>query len=314
MGHGPGILSKGAAFTDDNLQQSWSIHGRHWSIWLRGFATQQSRSRRHWSSAETAHGTLLYCASRNATVWCGRWQQYRWHSITNSGRDCAPCVAVLSQNCINSRNYNVTNFSFWQQNAEFITTYKALRDQLLLTQANVLAMVSYFSSTNCHSMCSAAHQIYRILIPTVLKWKSCSTLSGTHQSRHKFAGVYVGCMYQEYLDVQVAANPKVTPQGVVGNGLSFMVGRLSYTFNFSGACVSTDTACSSSLVSVDLANKVPPVIYLLLHITTMFKTIPMCFSRFFTQNRNIKTISLWTVRQLGLWSVQSTNFVSDWQN
>lgn len=70
------------------------------------------------------------------------------------------------------------------------------------------------------------------------------------------AGVYVGCMYQEYLDVQVSANPKVAPQAVVGSGLSFMVGRLSYTFNFSGPCVSTDTACSSSLVSTHLACKV----------------------------------------------------------
>ena len=70
------------------------------------------------------------------------------------------------------------------------------------------------------------------------------------------AGVYVGCMYQEYLDVQVGATAKVAPQAVVGSGLSFMVGRLSYTFNFTGPCVSTDTACSSSLVSTHLACKV----------------------------------------------------------
>ncbi len=63
-------------------------------------------------------------------------------------------------------------------------------------------------------------------------------------------------MYQEYLDVQVSATSKVAPQAVVGSGLSFMVGRLSYTFNFSGPCVSTDTACSSSLVSTHLACKV----------------------------------------------------------
>lgn len=70
------------------------------------------------------------------------------------------------------------------------------------------------------------------------------------------AGVYVGCMYQEYMDVQVNATSRVAPQAVVGSGLSFMVGRLSYTFNFSGPCVSTDTACSSSLVSTHLAVKV----------------------------------------------------------
>ena len=70
------------------------------------------------------------------------------------------------------------------------------------------------------------------------------------------AGVFVGCMYQEYMDVQVAAAGKVAPQAVVGSGLSFMVGRLSYTFDFSGPCVSTDTACSSSLVATHLAYKV----------------------------------------------------------
>lgn len=46
------------------------------------------------------------------------------------------------------------------------------------------------------------------------------------------AGVYVGCMYTEYLDGALA------PQGiadsasaaVTGHGLSFLVGRVSYTF------------------------------------------------------------------------------------
>jgi acyl transferase domain-containing protein len=46
------------------------------------------------------------------------------------------------------------------------------------------------------------------------------------------AGVYVGCMYSEYLDGVLA------PQGiadsasaaVTGHGLSFLVGRVSYTF------------------------------------------------------------------------------------
>ena len=70
------------------------------------------------------------------------------------------------------------------------------------------------------------------------------------------AGVYVGCMYQEYIDVQVGVSARLAPQAVAGSGLSFMVGRLSYTFNFSGPCVSTDTACSSSLVAAHLACKV----------------------------------------------------------
>ena len=68
--------------------------------------------------------------------------------------------------------------------------------------------------------------------------------------------MYVGCMYQEYTDVMVAAAGKLPPQAVVGSGLSFMVGRLSYTFGLTGPCISTDTACSSSLVSTHLAHKV----------------------------------------------------------
>ena len=55
--------------------------------------------------------------------------------------------------------------------------------------------------------------------------------------------------------MQVAAAQKLAPQVVVGSGLSFMVGRLSYTFGLTGPCVSTDTACSSSLVSTHLAHK-----------------------------------------------------------
>ena len=66
----------------------------------------------------------------------------------------------------------------------------------------------------------------------------------------------MGCMYQEYMDVQVAAHGRVLPQAVIGTGLSFMVGRLSFTFGLSGPSVSTDTACSSSLVATHLAHKV----------------------------------------------------------
>lgn len=70
------------------------------------------------------------------------------------------------------------------------------------------------------------------------------------------AGVYVGCMYQEYTDVVINTSQKLPPQAVVGSGLSFMVGRVSYTYGLTGPCVSTDTACSSSLVATHLACKV----------------------------------------------------------
>ncbi|KAK9834736.1 hypothetical protein WJX74_008822 [Apatococcus lobatus] len=70
-------------------------------------------------------------------------------------------------------------------------------------------------------------------------------------------GVYIGCMYTEYLDSILG------PQGladsnsssIIGHGLSFLVGRVSFTFGLAGPCISTDTACSSSLVALHLANQ-----------------------------------------------------------
>lgn len=75
----------------------------------------------------------------------------------------------------------------------------------------------------------------------------------------------MGCMQQEYTDVMIAHAGKLSPQAIVGSGLSFMVGRLSYTFGLTGPCMSTDTACSSSLISAHLAHKVltPSRIYTL---------------------------------------------------
>lgn len=69
-------------------------------------------------------------------------------------------------------------------------------------------------------------------------------------------GVYVGCMWQEYLEVVTTAQSgKPAAQAVTGNGISFMVGRLSYTFGFTGPSIITDTACSSSLVAAHLAHQ-----------------------------------------------------------
>ncbi len=68
-------------------------------------------------------------------------------------------------------------------------------------------------------------------------------------------GIYVGCMYQEYTQLQFNLGLKVGPSVATGNGLSYMVGRLSYAFGLTGPSVSTDTACSSSLVAVHLAHK-----------------------------------------------------------
>ena len=68
-------------------------------------------------------------------------------------------------------------------------------------------------------------------------------------------GVYVGCMYHEYIEVMAAYGKNLPPQAFIGNGPPYMVGRVSYAFGLTGPCVSTDTACSSSLVAAHLAHR-----------------------------------------------------------
>ncbi len=78
-------------------------------------------------------------------------------------------------------------------------------------------------------------------------------LGGLAETR---TGVYVGCMYQEFTQLQYNLGYSITPAIATGNGISYLVGRVSYAFGLQGPCVSTDTACSSSLVAVDMAHKV----------------------------------------------------------
>ena len=69
-------------------------------------------------------------------------------------------------------------------------------------------------------------------------------------------GVYVGCMYQEFTQLQYNLGHKISPGIATGNGISYLCGRVSYAFGLQGPCVSTDTACSSSLVAAHQAHKV----------------------------------------------------------
>lgn len=82
-----------------------------------------------------------------------------------------------------------------------------------------------------------------------------SAKSALHHPKSSLVGVYVGCMYHEYLDITAKQGGPLAALSFVGNGAPYMVGRLSYSFGFTGPCVSTDTACSSSLVGLHLAHK-----------------------------------------------------------
>lgn len=68
----------------------------------------------------------------------------------------------------------------------------------------------------------------------------------------------MGCMYAEYAHLQLEAGMAVTAGTATGNSLSFMVGRLSYTFGLTGAyqafknllCADARSALSVSLLPV----------------------------------------------------------------
>lgn len=72
---------------------------------------------------------------------------------------------------------------------------------------------------------------------------------------HKSTGVYVGCVWSEYnvLIEQYARDAHTFH--LIGNGLHFISGRISYTLGLGGPCMGLNTACSSSLVALHLAKK-----------------------------------------------------------
>ncbi|KAK9803996.1 hypothetical protein WJX72_011444 [[Myrmecia] bisecta] len=74
------------------------------------------------------------------------------------------------------------------------------------------------------------------------------------QATEAATGVYVGVMHMEYIQYMTGLGVTVTPNVSTGNGMDFLVGRVSYTFGLTGPCISTHTACSSSLVATHLAH------------------------------------------------------------
>jgi acyl carrier protein len=80
-----------------------------------------------------------------------------------------------------------------------------------------------------------------------------ASMKARHDSLGVESGVFVGCMYREYLELQHAHGHGITASLITGNGLSYLPARIAYQFNMQGPSVGTDTACSSSLVSLHQA-------------------------------------------------------------
>jgi len=58
----------------------------------------------------------------------------------------------------------------------------------------------------------------------------------------------------EFIQYLASYGARITPTVTTGNGMDFLIGRISYTFGLTGPCISTHTACSSSLVATHLAH------------------------------------------------------------
>lgn len=91
----------------------------------------------------------------------------------------------------------------------------------------------------------------RSLLHTTANAIHCSGI--TDRLRDTTYGVFVGCMFYDYLRIIQGAASGVDAPAVIGNGAPYLCGRIAYTFDMRGPCAGIDTACSSSLVAVDSA-------------------------------------------------------------
>ena len=82
---------------------------------------------------------------------------------------------------------------------------------------------------------------------------SSSTQCAVENAVDTSAGVFLETMWTEYENFLNLFYGYSHGYSATGNGLSFLVGRPSFTFGLIGPNVVLDTACSSSLVAVHLA-------------------------------------------------------------
>lgn len=84
-------------------------------------------------------------------------------------------------------------------------------------------------------------------------WSTVDSSSAYSLGSLQSSSVYVGVMHIEYIQYLSKYGANINSNVTIGNGMDFLIGRVSYTFGFTGPCVSTHTACSSSLVAMHLA-------------------------------------------------------------